>query len=93
MGRCSEEIRRTAELGIQAEKTALGGAGYQMDSVWHTIIDAELRSGVVLKIWCNGATSELVKKYFMTCIQLTIINLLLHASVWSGGTFIYIQKS
>ncbi|MEK6903094.1 MAG: Fe-S cluster assembly protein SufB, partial [Nanoarchaeota archaeon] len=95
-----EEIRRTAEkLGIpEAEKTALGGAGYQMDSnmAYHHLMQELKDQGVVFENMDVAVQQypELVKKYFMTsCIPVNDHKfIMLHASVWSGGTFIYIPE-
>src|SRR3989338_3779234 len=93
-----EEIRKVAErIGIpEAEKRELGGAGFQMDSnmAYHNL-KKEWEDQVVIFENMDVAVQkypELVKKYFMTsCIPVTDHKfIMLHAAVWSGGTFIYI---
>ncbi|KKW42545.1 MAG: FeS assembly protein SufB [Candidatus Magasanikbacteria bacterium GW2011_GWA2_56_11] len=94
------DIRRTFDrLGIpEAEKKVLAGVGAQYDSevVYHNIQADLARRGV---IFCNFDTAvrehaEIVKKYFMTqCVPVNDHKFaMLHAAVWSGGTFIYVPK-
>ncbi len=95
-----EEIRKTAErLGVpQAEREALGGAGFQFDSnmAYHNLKKELEEQGVVFENMDVAVQKypELVKKYFMTsCIPVNDHKfVMLHASVWSGGTFIYVPK-
>ncbi len=95
-----EEIKRTFDrLGIpEAEKKALAGVGAQYDSsiVYHKLIDSLKEKGVVFENMDVAVHKypELVKKYFMTnCIPVHDHKLImLHAAVWSGGTFIYVPK-
>jgi Fe-S cluster assembly protein SufB len=93
-----ENIRETFEqLGIpQAEREALGGVGAQYDSdmVYHNL-KAELAAKGVLFENMDVAVhkhSALVKEYFMTqCVPSHDHKFaMLHAAVWSGGTFIYV---
>ncbi len=92
------EIRRTFErLGIpEAEKKALGGVGGQFDSsvVYHNLMEDLHKKGVIFENMDAAVQKypELVKKYFMTqCIPINDHKfIMLHAAVWSGGTFIYI---
>lgn len=92
------EIRDTFEkLGIpQAEREALGGVGAQYDSdmVYHNL-KAELSAKGVIFENMDVALREhtdLVKEYFMTqCVPIHDHKFaMLHAAVWSGGTFIYV---
>src|SRR3989344_5009245 len=93
-----EEIRKVAErIGIpEAEKRELGGAGFQFDSqmAYHHLRKELEEQGVVFENMDVALQKypELVKKYFMTsCIPVNDHKfIMLHAAVWSGGTFIYI---
>jgi Fe-S cluster assembly protein SufB len=95
-----EEIKSTFErLGIpEAEKKALAGVGAQYDSsvVYHNIQESLKAKGVIFENMDVALQKypELVKKYFMTsCIPITDHKfIMLHAAVWSGGTFIYVPK-
>ena len=95
-----EEIKKTFDrLGIpEAEKNALAGVGAQYDSsvVYHNIQKILTDKGVIFENMDVAVQKypELVKKHFMT--SFIPINdhkfIMLHAAVWSGGTFIYIPK-
>lgn len=93
-----EEIRRTFDrLGIpEAERTSLGGVGAQYDSdiVYHNLKEEWAKQGVVFENMDTAVHTypELVQKYFMTsCVPINDHKFaMLHAAVWSGGTFIYI---
>ncbi len=94
------EIRDTFEkLGIpEAEREALGGVGAQYDSdmVYHNL-KAELSAkGVIFENMDVAVREhpELVGEYFMTnCVPIHDHKFaMLHAAVWSGGTFIYVPK-
>ncbi|MEK6853237.1 MAG: Fe-S cluster assembly protein SufB [Nanoarchaeota archaeon] len=95
-----EEIRKTFDrLGIpEAEKKALGGVGGQYDSqvVYHRIMKELKDQGVIFENMDTAVQKypDLIKKYFMTsCIPINDHKfIMLHAAVWSGGTFIYIPK-
>ena len=95
-----QEIRDTFDrLGIpEAEKTALAGVGAQYDSavVYHNIKEDLKKKGVIFEDMGVAVQKypELVKEYFMTkCISIKDhYFIMLHAAVWSGGTFIYIPK-
>lgn len=95
------EIKKTFErLGIpEAEKTALAGVGAQYDSgvVYHNIQKSLQEKGVIFENMDVAVHKypDLVQKYFMTsCIPINDHKLImLHAAVWSGGTFIYVPKS
>ena len=95
-----EDIKNTYErLGIpQAERSALGGVGAQYESevVYHNL-KKELEDQGVIFLDMDEAIKqypELVQKYFMTnCVPINLHKFsALHATVWSGGTFIYIPK-
>ncbi len=95
------EIKKTFDrLGIpQAEQKYLAGAGAQYDSdvVYHKIRDDLAAKGVIFEDMDVAVQKypELVKEYFMTkCIPVTDHKfIMLHAAVWSGGTFIYVPKN
>ena len=93
-----EDIRRTFEkLGIpEAERKALAGVGsqYEIEVVYHNLKAEREKKGVIFEN-CDVALHkhpELFKKYFMTnCVPISDHKLvMLHAAVWSGGTFIYV---
>ena len=94
------EIKKTFDrLGIpEAEKKALAGVGAQYDSsiVYHNIQESLQKKGVIFENMDVAVHKypELVKKYFMTnCIPIHDHKfIMLHAAVWSGGTFIYVPK-
>lgn len=91
-------IRATFEgLGIpEAEREALSGVGAQYDSdvVYHNLKSEWQEKGVVFLNMDEALREheELVKEYFMTaCVPVHDHPLaMLHAAVWSGGTFIYV---
>src|SRR3989338_1338367 len=95
------EIKKTFErLGIpEAEKKALSGVGAQYDSgVVYNNIDKILKDkGVIFENMDVAVQKypELVKKHFMnSCIPVNDHKfIMLHAAVWSGGTFIYVPKN
>ncbi|MBT4153885.1 MAG: Fe-S cluster assembly protein SufB [Candidatus Magasanikbacteria bacterium] len=95
-----EEIRSTFErLGIpEAERAALAGVGAQYDSdvVYHSIQEDLAKQGVIFMNMDAALLEheELIKKYFMTqCVPMTDHYFaMIHAAVWSGGTFIYVPK-
>ncbi len=94
------EIRDTFEkLGIpQAEREALGGVGAQYDSdmVYHNLKADLAAKGVIFENMDVAVHlyPELVREYFMTnCVPVHDHKFaMLHAAVWSGGTFIYVPK-
>jgi Fe-S cluster assembly protein SufB len=94
-----EDIKNTFErLGIpQAERASLAGVGAQYESevVYHSLQD-ELKEQGVIFLDMDVALhehEEIVKKYFLKCVPYNDHKfMMLHASVWSGGTFIYIPK-
>lgn len=96
-----EEIRNTFDrLGIpEAEKKSLAGVGSQYDSsvVYHKLREDLEKKGVIFENMDTAVQKypELVKKYFMnSCIPVNDHKfIMLHAAVWSGGTFIYIPKN
>ncbi len=93
-----EEIKKTFDrLGIpEAEKKSLAGVGVQYDSdvVYHNLKQDLKKKGVIFENMDVAVQEypELVKKYFMTdCIPIHDHKfIMLHAAVWSGGTFIYV---
>ncbi len=95
-----DDIKKTFErLGIpEAERTALAGVGAQYDSdvVYHSIKEDLQKKGVIFENMDVAVKEypELVQKYFMTqCVPIHDHKfVMLHAAVWSGGTFIYIPK-
>ena len=95
-----QDIRKTFErLGIpEAEKTKLSGVGaqYESDVVYHTIKKELEEKGVIFSDMDVAVKEhpELIKKYFMTtCVPINDHKfIMLHAAVWSGGTFIYVPK-
>lgn len=94
------EIRETFEkLGIpEAERSALGGVGAQYDSdmVYHNLKSELSRQGVIFENMDVALQKypDLVREYFMTnCVPAHDHKFaMLHAAVWSGGTFIYVPK-
>ena len=95
-----DDIKETFNrLGIpEAEKTALAGVGAQYDSdvIYHNIKKDLADKGVIFENMDVAVQKypEMIKKYFMTqCIPIHDHKfIMLHAAVWSGGTFIYIPK-
>jgi Fe-S cluster assembly protein SufB len=95
-----KEITDTFEkLGIpKAEREYLGGVGAQYDSgiVYHKIQKILSDQGVIFENMDVALEKypELVKEHFMTkCVPMTDHKFtMLHAAVWSGGTFIYVPK-
>lgn len=96
-----KDIKKTFDrLGIpEAEKTALAGVGAQYDSdvVYHNIKEQIKRQGVIFENMDVALQKyqKLVQKHFMTqCIPINDHKfIMLHAAVWSGGTFIYVPKN
>lgn len=94
------EIRQTfVDLGIpEAEQKSLGGVGAQYDSemVYHNLRADLSAKGVIFENMDVAVREhpELVREYFMTqCVPVFDHKFaMLHASVWSGGTFIYVPK-
>ena len=94
------EIKKTFDaLGIpEAEQKSLAGAGAQYESsvVYHNLKKQFEDQGVIFEDMDVALQKypELVKKYFMTrCIPINDHKfIMLHAAVWSGGTFIYIPE-
>jgi Fe-S cluster assembly protein SufB len=92
------DIRRTFELlGIpEAEHHVLSGAGAQYDSgvIYHRLKEEWGRQGVIFENLDVAVRKypELVRRYFMTdCVPVSDHKFtMLHAAVWSGGTFIYV---
>jgi Fe-S cluster assembly protein SufB len=96
-----DEIKETFDkLGIpEAEKEHLAGVGAQYDSdiVYHNLKASLKEKGVIFENMDTAVKKypELVKKYFMSqCIPINDHKfIMLHAAVWSGGTFIYVPKN
>lgn len=96
-----KDIKKTFDrLGIpEAEKKALSGVGAQYDSdvVYHNLKKEWEAKGVIFENMDVAVQKypELVKKYFMTqCVPINDHKfVMLHAAVWSGGTFIYVPKN
>ncbi len=96
-----QEIRDTFDkLGIpEAEKNLFMGVGAQYDSnvVYHNLHDSLKKQGVIFENMDVAVQKypDLVKKYFMTqCVPVNDHKfVMLHAAVWSGGTFIYVPKN
>ena len=96
-----DEIKKTFDkLGIpEAEKKALAGVGAQYDGgmVYHNLQQKLKDQGVIFENMDVALKEheELVKQYFMaSCIPVNDHKfIMLHAAVWSGGTFIYVPKN
>ncbi|MAF99446.1 MAG: Fe-S cluster assembly protein SufB [Nanoarchaeota archaeon] len=96
-----EDIKKTFErIGVpEAERRSLAGTGAQYDSemVYHNLKKEWEEKGVIFENMDVAVQKypELVKQYFMTqCIPITDHKfIMLHAAVWSGGTFIYVPKN
>ncbi len=92
------EIRQTFEgLGIpEAERRTLSGTGAQYDSeiVYHNLKSEWEMLGVVFENMDAAVEKypDLVRENFMTgCVPVHDHKFaMLHAAVWSGGTFIYV---
>lgn len=87
------------KLGIpEAEHSYLGGVGAQYDSgmVYHRIKESLSKQGVIFENMDVALQKypEMVEKYFMTsCVPIDDHKFaMLHAAVWSGGTFIYVPR-
>ena len=95
-----EDIKKTFDrLGIpEAEKRELSGVGAQYDSmiIYHNLQKELQDQGVIFEDMDVALQKypELIQKYFMTnCIPIHDHKfIMLHAAVWSGGTFIYVPK-
>ncbi len=95
-----EEITNTFnKLGIpKAEQEYLGGVGAQYDSnvVYHKLKKEIEGTGVIFEDMDTALKKypEMIEEYFMSkCVPVGDHKFsMLHASVWSGGTFIYIPK-
>jgi Fe-S cluster assembly protein SufB len=94
-----EVLETFDKLGIpEAERTYLGGVGAQYDSgvVYHRIQESLAKQGVIFENMDVALKKypELVREHFMSkCVPMTDHKFtMLHAAVWSGGTFIYVPK-
>ena len=93
-----EYIKKTAErLGIpEAEQKLFAGAGFQYESItaYHNLKKEWQDKGVIFEDMDTALNKypEFVKEYFMTrCVPINDHKFaMLHASAWSGGTFIYV---
>jgi len=92
-----EYIKKTFDkLGIpEAEKNFLGGvsAQYESEVVYHSMKQELKDQGVIFLDMDSGLREheDIVKKYFGTIIPATDNKYAaLNASVWSGGSFIYV---
>ncbi len=96
-----DDIKGTFDkLGIpEAEQKALGGVGAQYESevVYHNLKEQWEEKGVVFLDMDEAVQQypDLVRKHFMTsCIPINDHKfIMLHAAVWSGGTFIYVPPN
>jgi len=96
-----DDIKKTFEkLGIpEAERKVLSGVGAQYDSeiIYHSLKKEWDDKGVIFLDMDEALKQypDLVKKHFMTnCIPINDHKfIMLHAAVWSGGTFIYIPEN
>ncbi len=87
------------KLGIpKAEQEYLGGVGAQYDSnvIYHKLKENVSKQGVIFEDMDAALKKhpEIVEKYFMNkCVPVHNHKFsMLHAAVWSGGTFIYVPK-
>lgn len=84
---------------IRAEKSHLSGSGAQFDSqmVYHNLKQEFKDKGIIFENMDVAVKKypELVREYFMTrCVRISDHKFsMLHAAVWSGGTFIYVPKN
>ncbi len=94
------DIKQTFDrLGIpKAEQEELSGVGaqYESDVIYHSILK-ELKDKGVIFLDMDVALKEhesLVREHFMKkAVPVTLHKFtMLHAAVWSGGTFIYVPK-
>lgn len=93
-----EDIRATFDkLGIpKAEQEVLGGVGAQYDSdvIYHNLKEEWAQQGVMFENMDEALRlyPDVIEKFFMTtCVPAHDHKFaMLHAAVWSGGTFIYV---
>jgi Fe-S cluster assembly protein SufB len=95
-----KEIKETFEkLGIpKAERKYLAGsvAQYESDAVYHNLKKQWEEKGVIFTDMDSAVKEhpEIVKKYFMKAVPIADNKFsALHASVWSGGSFLYAPKN
>lgn len=94
------EMKKTFDrLGIlEAEQKVLAGVGAQYDSdvIYHNLKKSWQDKGVIFENMDTAVQKypKLIEKFFMTdCIPIDDHKfIMLHAAVWSGGTFIYVPK-
>jgi len=92
------EIRRTFEqLGLpEAEQKVLSGVGAQFDSevIYHNLKKEWAEQGIIFENMDTAVQKypDLVCEHFMSqCVPVSDHKFaMLHAAVWSGGTFIYV---
>lgn len=94
-----EKVKETFErLGIpEAERKYLAGAGAQYESevVYHNMKEEFEKLGIVFTDTDSALKEypEIFKEHFGTVVPATDNKLAaLNASIWSGGTFIYVPK-
>jgi Fe-S cluster assembly protein SufB len=94
-----EEIVQVFDaLGIPEAERTLGGVGAHFDStgVYHRLKEYLREMGVVFETMETALEthSDLVERYFMRdCVSIADhVFAMLHAAVWSGGSFIYVPK-
>jgi Fe-S cluster assembly protein SufB len=95
-----KDIRKIYEkLGIpKAEINSLGGAGAQYESeiIYHNLKKELKEQGVIFENMDNALKKypNIIKKYFLKCVPYNDHKfMMLHSSVWSGGTFIYVPEN
>ncbi len=93
------KIKKTFDaLGIpEAERKALAGAGAQYESsvIYHNLKKEFEKLGVIFEDMDVAVQKypELVRKHFMQCVPASEHKfIMLHAAVFSGGTFIYVPE-
>lgn len=94
-----KEIKETFDkLGVpEAEQKYLAGsvAQYESDAVYHNIKKQWEDKGVLFMDMDTALQKhpEIIKEYFMKAVPITDNKFsALHASVWSGGSFLYVPK-
>jgi Fe-S cluster assembly protein SufB len=95
-----KDIKKTFEkLGIpQAERKILGGvvAQYESESVYNNLRKELEKKGVIFLDMDTAVQKypEIIREYFMKCVPINDNKFsALHASVWSGGVFVYVPKN
>ena len=95
-----KEIKKTFEkLGIpQAERSVLGGviSQYESESIYNNLRKELLKKGVIFTDMDTALKEypEIIKSHFMKCVPINDSKFsALHASVWSGGAFVYVPEN